>query len=86
MAYQVKTFGAPRACFISMGGGGGYVPPAPDTSAVQAQRDKEAAEAATKERVRRAQTSGASSLLNKDTGYTGVNPTPLGSSSLLGSA
>lgn len=78
MAYQVKTFGTPRACFISMGGGGGYVPPAPDTSAVQAQREKDAAEAATKERVRRAQTTGASSLLNQGTGYLGVQPTPLG--------
>lgn len=60
------------------GGGGGYVPPAPDTSAVRAQQEKDAQDAATKERVRRAQTSGAASLLNPGTGYLGVQNQTLG--------
>lgn len=55
------------------GGGGNQVPSAPDTSQVQAQREKEAQEAATKERVRRAQTGGGYSLLdqNRDNPYGG---------------
>lgn len=58
-------------------------PPAQDTSALQAQRAKEAEEAATKERVDRARTGGMYSTLGPN-GYMGV--TGQQSSQTLGAA
>lgn len=53
------------------GAGGGYVP-APDNSALIAQQQREAEDAANKERVTRKRTGGMYSLLNPGTGYLGV--------------
>lgn len=55
------------------GGGGGYAPaPMQDNSALIAQQERDAKEAATKERVTRSRSGGMYSLLNPGTGYLGV--------------